>query len=118
MTDEEMVSGLKKRIIDSNLETYITMFNAGKILPESEPDWIEQVKFFNGLGEEEKRIFFSVIRQTQIDTLAGALAFLDGSYWVKGQDEDLKLVCLDNPEEKLNGDLTDIFLNTVYEWER
>ena len=118
MTKEEMVNGLKKRVIDSGLEGYINSFNELKNTTGLDKFWIDAANFYNELNEEEKGIFFGIVRQVQIDALADVLAFLDGTYWVEGQDEDLKLVSLDNPEEKLNEDLTDIFLNTVYEWDR
>lgn len=118
MTKEEMIDGLKKRVVDLSLEGFIKMFNEAKIGPKSDKYWTDATTFYKGLSEEEKRIFFSIVKQIKIDTLSDILAFLDGVYWVEGQEEDLKLVSLDNPEEKLNEDLLDIFHNTVYEWDR
>ena len=115
MTKEEMVNGLKKRIVDLSLESYIEMFNKAEIKSKSDKYWIDAVSFFKGLNEEEKRIFFNIVRQIQIDTLSEVLAFLDGVYWVEGQEEDLKLVSLNNSEEKLNQDLLDTFHNMIYE---
>ena len=50
-----------------------------------------------------------------VDTLADTLAFFDGTYWIEEQEEDLKLVSLDKPEDILNEDLSEIFLNKHYE---
>jgi hypothetical protein len=118
MTKEEMIAGLKKRVIDSNLQGYIDMFNEAKVDSKSDDYWINATNFYGELDEKRKEIFFSIVKQIQIDMLAEILAYLDGVYWVEGQDENLELTCLDNPKEKLNEDLTDIFLNTVYEWDR
>jgi hypothetical protein len=118
MKKEEMINGLKKRVIDSSLQMYIKMFNEAKILPKSDKYWVDAMNFFKTLDKDEKNVFFSIVNQIQIDTLADVLAFLDGIYWVEGQEEGLKLISLDDPENKLNEDLTDIFLNTVYEWDR
>lgn len=118
MKKEEMVNGLKKRLVDAGLDNYINTFNELKNTAGLDKFWTDTAIFYEELNEEEKTIFFGVIRQVQIDTLASVLAFLDGTYWVKGQEDDVKLVSLGNPEEELNGELTDTFLNMIYEWER
>jgi hypothetical protein len=118
MTKEEMVNGLKKRIIDSSLQIYIEIFDEAKTELKQDKYWIDAATFYKRLSKEEKSIILRIVRQIQIDTLSEVFAYLDGVYWVEGQEEDLKLVSLDNPEEKLNEDLLDTFHNMIYEAER
>lgn len=111
-----MLNGLKKRLIDSNIEDYKERFTRVDI--KSDAVGVEMKEFHDKLSAKDREIFFKIIRQIEIDTIADFLAFLDGIYWIEGQTEDMLLVNLRNPERKLNEDLTDTFLSLIHKWDR
>ena len=116
MTREQLVNGLKKRLIDSNIEEYEERFTRVDI--KSDPVGVEMKEFHNKLNAKDREVFFKIIRQIEIDTIADFFGFLDGIYWIEGQTEDMNLVNLKNPERKLNEDLTDTFLSLIHKWDR
>ncbi len=118
MTREQLVNGLKKRLIDSTLDEYASRLAQGTNKSQRNGRTAEIAEFYNSLNEKEREILMALIRQIEVDTVADFFAFLDGIYWLEGQTKDVMLTCLENPEEKLNEDLTDTFLNMVYTWDR
>jgi len=116
MTREQLVNGLKERLIDSSIEEYKERF--ARVDIKSDQGGVEMKEFHNKLSAKDREVFFKIIRQIEIDTTADFLAFLDGIYWIEGQTEDMLLVNLKNPERKLNEDLTDTFLSLIHKWDR
>lgn len=115
MNEKELVIGLKKRIIDSAFDEMVSLFNEKENESELDEEWS---LLYKKLNNDDKKIFLEIIHQTMVDSLADMLAFLDGAYWIDEQDHDLLLTSENAPEKKLNENLTDTFLNEVYEWKR
>jgi hypothetical protein len=113
MNQETFINGVIKRNITLSLNGYMESFENARISSATGGYWVDAKKFYESLDVNEKKVFFSIIRQIHIDVIADFFALLDGVYWLEGQEEDLRLVCLDNPEERLNDDLTTIFLNLI-----
>lgn len=118
MKKEELVKGLYNRLIEQGTSTYREEFFKAEITTRSDTYAVEAIDFFKSLSNEQKETFFKIVRQIRIDTTASFFSFLDGSFWIEGQTEDMKLVNLENPGEKLNEDLTDLFLNLIHTWKR
>lgn len=118
MKREELVRGLYERLIEQGTSAYQEEFPKAEITSRSDTYAVEAINFFKSLNNDQRETFFKIVRQIRIDTTASFFAFLDGSFWIEGQTEDMKLVNLKNPSEKLNEDLTDLFLNLIYKWKR
>ena len=104
MKPEDCVAGVKEEIVEGGLSVYKEAYANPRVLTEA-------VSLFNRLSAEEKEIFFRILRGVLVDTVAGLFALLDGTFLLMKQNDDFKLVCLDNPNEQINGDLMDIFLS-------
>lgn len=118
MNKEELVQGLKKILIDQDTLQQRRELENAVIKPTTDEYGLKVINFYKSLNERQKDALFTLIKQIRIDTTASFFSFLDGSFWIEGQTEDMKLVNLKNPNEKLNEDLTDIFLNLIYTWKR
>ena len=115
MTPELLVRGLKARLVDSTVDEYREHLennspehNTGVVSPR-------MFSYYQSLDSDQREIFFDVVRQIEIDTVADFLAYLDGAYWFQEQTADMRLTTVENPEEPLNGSLADIFLNLVHD---
>ena len=64
---------------------------------------------YKGLTDADKLVFFKVIKQIEIDTVSNILALLDGVTSLEGQDDEFNL-SFKKTNEKINGDLQDLFL--------
>ena len=109
MTPEELVKGLQDELVERGLSAYRDLY-------EKQGGTSDSTRLFLELTEEQKEVFFDILKQTQIDTVATFLALLDGSFRFKNQTEDLLLTSETTPDEPLNGDLTDLFLQLNYRW--
>lgn len=108
MKHKDFVKGLKDRLIEPNLVSYRSIYeNPRKVT--------EEILLFQSLTNEQKEVFFKIVRQVQIDTIATFLSLLDGAIVLEDQRDDFRLVCLDEPSEILNRNLTDDFLNAMNE---
>ena len=118
MTKEELVLGLKKRLVDTTIDEYKNRFEQVDMYSKSNNYDLEVKEFYESLSPREREILLKIVWQTEVDTVADFFGFLDGIYWIEGQTEDMNLVNLKNPERKLNEDLTDTFLNLIHKWDR
>jgi len=118
MNREELVLGLKKILIDQDTIEQYKGLESAEIKPTTDEYGIKVISFYKTLNQEQRDALFTLVKQIRIDTVASFFAFLDGSFWIEGQTEDMKLVNLENPNEKLNEDLTDLFLNLIYNWKQ
>lgn len=118
MNQEQLVTGLKKLLIDKDSVEHKARLEKAEITSITDEYGVKVISFYKSLDEKQQDALFTLLRQIRIDTVARFFAFLDGSFWIEGQTEDMKLVNLENPEEELNEDLTDIFLNLIYTWNR
>ncbi len=106
MEAKEFVEKIKAEAVDRASESYARMYSEPVVsAPETD--------FFQALNEHDKKLFLKILRDVQIDTLAGFLSYLDGDYWLEGQNEDVVIHFESKPTEKLNGDLADMFLESV-----
>lgn len=108
MKPVEFIEGLRRTVIDANLEAYQQLFATIKPTKNTIPYWINALKLFNALSDEQKKTLFSIIRQVEVDTVSNILAILDGSTSLEDdQPGNFKLTF--NDGNMLNGGLQDIF---------
>ncbi len=107
MHDQGFIAGIRKEVIDSNLETYKELF--GQTSPEAatDPLWQTALRFFRALDETQREALFRIIRQLMVDTVSNVLAILDGVSWLEGQEGDFELLLAG---ENIAGSLQDQFL--------
>src|SRR5437667_12506759 len=101
MTRDELVSGLKKRLVDDALSRY----SAAVVLGEA-PGGVAAFdsatyEFLDQINSTQKKMLLGIIRQVAIDTVADVLAFLDGLYWVEGQTDDVDAHWTRQPHDKI-----------------
>jgi hypothetical protein len=108
MTPQEFINGLWSEVIDANLDTYHRLYeNPQRPAPE--------IELFRSLPPEKRDVFFTIIRQVQVDTLATLLAILDGVSILKSQKGDFRIVYTEGAEDVISGSLSELFLGEVEE---
>lgn len=109
MNPREFVIGLHITVVDENIEIYKNLFENIALDEVSDPYWKNALTLFNSLPQEQRELFFSVIKQVMVDTTSNLLGIIDGSiYFTELKDEFLLLDKKNN--EPLSGDLQDLFL--------
>jgi len=109
MKPEEFVVKIKHTILDENAAIYKDLFEHTPIEQTSDPYWNDALKFFNQLGDNEKKVLFKIMRQVSVNTVSNFFAVLDGVSCLEGQDGDFNLTVGDE-KKSLNGELQDILL--------
>ena len=113
MSETKFIEALKATTVESNLKAYKDIFEKTTLNNEvKDPYWKDALLLFNSLNNDQKRIFFSILRQVAIDTTAQILGILDGTSSMDGYDAEFKLTTSENGQV-INGDLQDIFLASV-----
>lgn len=103
----KFVESLRKSIIEDNLNYYVNTFKDSKTEEVKDPCWTKAITLFQSLNDEKKEVFFSIIRQVQSDTVSNVLGILDGSTYLNDGGTTFELIA---DEDKINGDLQDLFL--------
>ncbi len=116
MKSEEIAQGIWNTVIIEGLESYRTIFNSTPIEEATHFFYQGALRFFASLNDQQKAIFFLIIKQVEIDTVATTLAILDGDSALNGESVDFVLTIKDRIE-RLNGNLSELFL-TIAEIDR
>jgi hypothetical protein len=109
MSPKDFVIGLHTTIVDENIEIYKNLFQNTVLENVSDPYWRNALVLFNTLSEEQRDIFFSVIKQVIVDTTSNLLGVIDGVSSFTGQENEFLLLASDS-HKSLSGDLQDLFL--------
>ena len=105
MKPDEFAAQVKKSIVDENVAIYRDLFeNTEKA---SDPYWQRALVLFRSLDDDQRSVFFEVLRQTAIDSVSNIFAIIDGVAVLEGQDGECVLRC--GPDE-ISGSLQDEFL--------
>jgi len=105
----EFINQIKKIVIEENITIYKDLFTNTKPNTVTDEYWTEALSFFNKLDENDKRVFFKILRQIQVDTTSNILGVLDGVMWLENQEEEFVLTTK-SLKEPINGELQDVFL--------
>jgi hypothetical protein len=84
MTPQQLVNGLHSSFIDGNLTLYRDIFLTAEVDHARDPYWKRALALFNSLTEDQRTVFFEVMRQTAMDTTASVLGVLDGVSSIEG----------------------------------
>lgn len=109
MKKEEFIKKLYDSIVRENKVIYTDLFNNTKIEEVTDDYWIEALKFYDGISEDSKEVFFKIIKQIEIDAISNFLGILDGTVTLGDEIIDVDVLFKEN-QEKINGDLQDLFL--------
>ncbi|MDQ0417939.1 hypothetical protein J2Z48_002123 [Croceifilum oryzae] len=108
MNLETLIKSLYKQLINDSCAFYQDMFINRTEQDVTDPYWKESLKMFANLSNEDRKTFFKVIEQVQVDSMSEILGILDGVVWVDG---DVKFnVTLGDGGIPINGELQELFL--------
>ncbi len=107
MNTREFVVGLRKQVIQSNVDIYRSLFEEAQAADAKDDYWKDALSLYASLDPARKETLFRVVRQVMVDTVSNVFAILDGASYIDSQHEDLDLSCAG---DRLNGELQDIFL--------
>ncbi len=102
MTAQKFVELLRTAVVDENAVIYRDLFSKTPIEKASDPYWRRALTLFGALPQDQKEVFFEVIRQTVVDTTSNILGVIDGVNGVDGLSGGFELRF--NGEE-IGGDL-------------
>ena len=84
--DEEKIIAEKiyNTVVIDGMEYYKEMFETKEYSSFKEPDWINAINFYRNLNEEEKGMFYKIIKMFIVDTAASTVAIFDGITTLSG----------------------------------
>jgi hypothetical protein len=108
MTPKDFAIGMMRGVVDENVAAYREMFTNSSLTKAVDPYGRRALTLFASLSEDQREVFFEVIRQASVDMTSNLLGVLDGINAIEGIDSDL--VVIDATGQRLNGDLQSYFL--------
>ena len=113
MPPEIFARGLKKFVVDANIETYRDLFETTDVKDATDPYFRSTLEFWNRLAPDDRDVLASIIRQTIIDSVSTVLAILDGH--VELDSSDVEEIRVSSGTDELAGELQDAFLELCEE---
>lgn len=107
---EEFVKRLYDTGIEDGLEIYINQFNNTVITDKTTEFTRKALDMYNSLTNNQKDVFFEVLKITMIDTISLIFGVIDGSSTLNGGSMDIKMYI--NGEDT-DEELQDTFLEYV-----
>jgi len=107
MSDRDFVLGIRKAVVEGNLQTYRELFAGTRHEEASDPYWMTALQFFGELDDANREAFFKIIRQVIVDTVSSLFAVFDGVSELPAQNGTFEVRIGD---ENLAGNLQDLFL--------
>lgn len=108
MTPEDLAASLMRDIVDENVAAYRELFTHTSLSDATDPYWQQALTLFASLSEQQRAVFFEVIRQVSVDTVSNVLGVFDGVNMIKGGDAGFTVIY--GRDQKMNGDLQSLFL--------
>ena len=109
MNIDDFIKQIHNAFVSHSNGEYIRIFEETDLDSVTDKYYMTAIKFYRNLDSVSKKVLLSIIRQAQVDTVAGLLALLDGNIILENQDEDLVLLTEDT-NQVLSGQLLDFFL--------
>ncbi len=104
MTADELVEVIHKEASADVIKKYLKFLDGSD---GEDPKWNLFKKIYRDLELSDQSDLIDVLRFAQSDSISSILSILDNQTFPNVQKEDLVLL---HGEEKINGDLTDIYL--------
>ncbi len=109
MSPTEFAAGVRRVVLEVDLNL------CKRDLEDANPKkshWPRTRKFYQSLDDRGRRELIAAIRQANIDTTSSILSILDGVTGLNGYSDTFRLT-YGNDTKPLNGDLHDIFLESI-----
>ena len=108
MTPQEFVVQVHEAIVEDGAEPYRLMLAPSR-MPPTKPFLQRGRQLYAGLSDDQREVFLEILEHVAMQTTCSLFAILDGtSHFARGETFDLS-----NRGQKLNGGLTDTFLQLV-----
>ncbi len=109
MNPKSFVTQIRASLIEASLDEYKNLFETTAPGSATDPYWIRALDLYSELSDNQKAVFFEVIRNVMVDTVSYFAGVLDGTSPILAEPDDLILTMESSPD-KINGDLQDLFL--------
>jgi len=110
MNNKVFVKKIYESIIVQNSEINKDIFQNTDMNTVKNAYWVNALKFYKELSEENKDTLFMIIKQIQVDTISNLFGVIDG---VVTFSEDVNNFNFSINNEEIHGELQDLFLEFV-----
>ncbi|WP_395780006.1 hypothetical protein [Aquidulcibacter sp.] len=108
MKPKDLATGLMREVVNENVAAYRELFTHTPLSDATDPYWQRALAFFASLSEQQRAVFFEVVRQVSVDTVSNVLGVLDGVNAIEGADAGFAVFY--GRDQRLDGDLQSLFL--------
>ena len=95
-------------VVDENVILYREMFTCTQLSDATDPYGRRALALFASLSEEQRAVFFEVVRQVSVDTVSNVLGVFDGVNMIEGADAGFAVIY--GRDQRMDGDLQSLFL--------
>lgn len=114
MRPEDLASQLYAVIVQGNTKLYSEILQNTERKDASDQYWRLALQFYDSLGEEQRRVLISVMRQVTIDAISSMLAIVDGTTPLEAPFGTAHIMITSEASgTRLSGHLQDLFLALV-----
>lgn len=89
--NEDFIKKVYEKIVDEGISIYRDLFDNTKNNNEIIDYWQQALTFYHLLNDENKEVFFSILKQTMIDTISGIFSVMDGTCTLDGDDYEVSV---------------------------
>jgi hypothetical protein len=107
MNDREFVAGVRKEVLEVNLQIYRRMFAGSDAGKATDVYGKEALRFYASLDDAGRETLFKILRQVMVDTISNLFGVLDG---VTKLPQVSGKVAIELSGQRLDGTLQDQFL--------
>ncbi len=108
--NEKFVREIYKTIVNENCDIYKDLYENTEITEKTVLYWKNALELFRNLDDKQKEVFFSVIRQTIIDTISGVFGVIDGTSTLGDEEFEFNF-CINGIDTEQ--ELQDTFLEMI-----
>lgn len=108
MKPEEFVRAVKAAVVEENVGLYAELLRSTDRGVVRDDYWKNVLALYDSLDDRGKAVLLMIMRQVAVDSVSNVFGILDGSSSSSIGREVLSL--LDGANNKLNGNLQDLFL--------
>lgn len=106
MKSTDFINGIYEECVTKQLELYNHLLE--NTPNATDPVWIENIKIYNSLTNEEKESMVQFFKIIEVNTIASLLAIIDGDKAIS--DDFVSFNLIPENSENISGNLTNEFL--------
>ncbi|UCA61442.1 hypothetical protein KB553_07870 [Chryseobacterium rhizoplanae] len=106
MKSTDFINGIYKECVTNQLELYKHLLE--NTPNATDPTWIETIKIYKSLTNEEKKSILQFFKIVEVNTIASMLAIIDGDKAI--YDDFISFSLIPENSENISGNLTNEFL--------